>query len=147
MERVQKTLMAAVVAAIFMSAVMVVLFETDILPCGILKGIDASQEFVLLMVMELLTLCIIPVALRLMKFGIVAKSMNSPKALLRWGGLRIAMLCVPMVANTLLYYLYMNVAFGYMGIILLLCLAFVLPTKARCYAEINTCDDSQVNDK
>lgn len=147
MKRVQKILMSAVVAAIFVSAIMVVLFETDLLPCGMLKGIDASQEFVLLTVMELLTLCIIPVALRLMKFGIVAKSMTHPKALLRWGGLRIAMLCVPMVANTLLYYLYMNVAFGYMGIILLLCLAFVLPTKGRCYAEINTSDDSQAIDK
>ena len=47
------------------------------------------------------------------------------------------MLCLPMVANTLLYYIYMNVAFGYMAIILLLSLCFVLPTMARCEAEMN----------
>ena len=31
----------------------------------------------------------------------------------------------------------MNVAFGYMAIILLLSLCFVLPTMARCEAEMN----------
>lgn len=137
MKRIQKLLMSAVVIAIAVSAVIVLLFETDTLPCGFLKTADASREFVLLTVMELLTLCLIPLALRLMKFGRVAKSLTSTDALLRWGGLRIAMLCVPMVVNTLLYYMYMNVAFGYMGIILFLCLAFVFPTRARCESEVH----------
>ena len=54
-----------------------------------------------------------------------------------------------MVANTFLYYIYMNVAFGYMAIILLLSLYFVLPTMARCEVEINdgtsTADDTQAD--
>ena len=50
----------------------------------------------------------------------------------------MAMLCVPMTANTLLYYLFgLNVAFGYMGMICLLCLVFIYPSTARCTAETN----------
>ena len=85
-------------------------------------------------------------ALRLFRFSAVARQLTTTYALLRWGTLRLLMLCVPMVANTLLYYLYMNVAFGYMGIILLLCLAFVLPTKARCDAEVKTGNDNETTE-
>ena len=93
--------------------------------------------------MELLTLCFIPVALRLFKFQFVANSLTSASNLLRWASIRMLMLCLPMVANTLLYYMYMNVAFGYMAIILLLCLAFVLPTKSRCEQEIRSEEDAE----
>ena len=48
---------------------------------------------------------------------------------------RLLILEVPMVINTLLYYIYMNTTFGYMGIMLLLCLPFVFPTLNRCLAE------------
>ena len=57
------------------------------------------------------------------------------KAMLRWGTVRLAMLCVPMVLNTWLYYQFMNVAFGYMAIIGLLSLAFVYPTRTRYIQE------------
>lgn len=61
-----------------------VLFETDLLPCGFLKGVDTSSEFVAATFMELLTLCFIPVALRLFKFQFVANSLTSASNLLRW---------------------------------------------------------------
>ena len=140
MRQVQKYLMSFFLAAVVVSAIIVVLFETDVLQCGVLLDDSGSGEFVVLTFMELLTLCVIPVALRLFKFKSVVESLAAPKALLRWGMLRLAMLCLPMVANTLLYYLYFNVAFGYMGIILLLCLAFVLPTARRCVTEARLCD-------
>lgn len=138
MIRTQKILMRMFAAFVGVSLLMAALFEIDILPCGILRGIDTSSEFVAATFMELLTLCFIPVALRLFKFQFVAKSLTSTANLLRWASLRMLMLCLPMVANTLLYYLYMNVAFGYMAIILMLCLAFVLPTKSRCKQEIKS---------
>lgn len=119
------------------AAVMVILFETETLPTGLLKTEEKSDEFVLLCLMELLTICVIPVALRLFRFGGVARRLTTPEALLRWAGLRLYMLCVPLVVNLLLYYLYFNVAFGYMGIILLLCLFFVVPTRARCESELH----------
>ena len=42
-----------------------------------------------------------------------------------------------MIANTLFYYLFgLNVTFGYMAIILLLCLLLVYPSKRRCMYEV-----------
>lgn len=124
-------------------AVIAVLFETDILPCGQLATEDKRTEFVWATVMELLTIAVIPLALRLFRFGRVARSLTSAAALLRWAMLRLLMLCVPMVVNLLLYYLFMNVAFGYMSIILVLCLFFVVPTKSRCEAELGLNESSE----
>ncbi len=137
MKHTRTVLMATFCVFLAVSAVLVILFETEILPTGLLKTEEKSDEFVLLCLMELLTICVIPIALRLFCFGRVARRLTTPEALLRWAGLRMYMLCVPMVVNLLLYYLYFNVAFGYMGIILLLCLFFVVPTRARCESELH----------
>lgn len=123
-------------AFIAVSVILAVLFETSTLLCGELKGYDTSSEFVVTTIMELLTICVIPMSLRLFKFRKVLCRLTSEESLLRWALLRMLLLCVPMVVNTLLYYLYMNVAFGYMAIVLFLCLAFVVPTKARCEWEV-----------
>lgn len=145
MKKVQRILMHTCVVCVVAALVLTVLFEVDFLPCGVLKGRDGSREFIAAMVMELLTICVIPVALRLFRFSRIASSLTSAEALLRWGLLRLMMLCAPLIANTLLYYLYLNVAFGYMGIILFLCLVFVLPTKARCEAEVGNVDNIELN--
>lgn len=131
---VQKRLMVIFWVAIALSLTMVVVYETTLLVPGIWAD-EKSQEFVIATIMELLTICAIPLALRLFRFKHIAKSIHTPDGYRRWAALRLLMLCVPMVVNTLLYYLYMNVAFGYMGIILLLSLCFIVPTKSRCYME------------
>jgi hypothetical protein len=48
---------------------------------------------------------------------------------------RLIILEAPMVINTLLYYIYMNPTFGYLAIILLLCLPFVFPSYNRCVSD------------
>ena len=115
----------------------IVLFETDVLPCGVLKGQQTQTEFVAAVTMEIFTIALIPLALKLFKLHAVSARLHAcgTEALMRFGLMRLAMLTVPMMANTLLYYLFMNVAFGYLAIILALCLCFVFPTKARCEAE------------
>ena len=55
--------------------------------------------------------------------------------MMKWGLIRLLILEVPMVADTLLYYIYMYTTFGYLAIILLLCLPFVFPTLSRCLDE------------
>jgi hypothetical protein len=57
-------------------------------------------------------------------------------ALMKWGQCRLAMLALPLFMNVLFYYLFMNTTFGYMGIILLLCMPFVYPSMNRCRAEL-----------
>lgn len=137
MKRTQKLLMSTFATFVAVTLVIAALFESDLLPTGILKDDVGSDEFWAATIMELLTLCIIPMSLRLFKFGAVSRRLVSAESLLKYGMVRMLMLCLPMLANTLLYYLYMNVAFGYMAIIVFLCLAFVLPTKTRCESEVS----------
>jgi len=87
--------------------------------------------------MELLTVILIPLALRLFKFKKIATDLSERKqaALVWWGTIRIEMLALPLLANTLLYYLYMSTTFGYMAIILLICMVFIYPSKDKCYFE------------
>ena len=137
LEKVQKKLMIAFCASIAVCALLVVLYETDILPIGIYTE-SKSSEFVWTVIMELLTLCVIPLALKLFKFKQIHTQLIERKAqaLLPWGLARLGLLAIPMLLNTLLYYLYMNVAFGYMGIILFLCLFFIIPTMDRCQSDV-----------
>ena len=52
-------------------------------------------------------------------------------ALRRWGALRILMITVPLLLNTIGYYLFMNTTFGYMALILLICLPFVYTSPKK----------------
>jgi len=118
------------------TVVLVVLFETDVLPSG-LMATEKQTEFLLTTLMELLTLASVYMALRLFKFEKVHQDLVTRKAdgLRRWGLIRLAILLLPMPLNTVLYYLFMNTTFGYMAIILAVCLPFVYPSEARCEAE------------
>ncbi len=126
-------------SAVALAVLMVVCFECGLLTEGGCAGAaDGQTEFVLATVMELLTLCVIPVALRMFKVKKVSDALShSPRNLLRYGSVRILLLAVPLVVNTFLYYIYMSVAFGYMAIILLLAMAFVYPSASRCEADID----------
>ena len=57
-------------------------------------------------------------------------------ALFKWGLLRLALILIPMVGNTYLYYMFMNTTFGYLAIIQLLSLPFVYPSMSRCKSEV-----------
>lgn len=137
MERVRKILLLEFWLPIVVSLVVIVLFENEILIPGAYADNKIADYYVAI-AMELVTICLIPLSLRLFKFKKVKAAIKagSYNGLLHWGALRLAMLVVPMVANAILYYLFMNVAFGYMGIIGLLCLVFVYPSKTRCNTEL-----------
>lgn len=141
MKSTQRVLMIAFAVPIILSLLMVALFETDVLPCGLLAGQGEGQaEFLIAVTMELVTIMAIPVALKMFRLKFIATRLTTPRALMRWGLLRLLLLGVPMVVNALSYYLFMGAAFGYLGIILLLCMVFVTPTKARCYSEVTPAD-------
>lgn len=118
-----------------------VIFETDLLPCGICAD-DKGLEFVAATIMELLTICIIPIAMKLLKLKCVERRMTTLRGVQRFSTYRCLMLTLPLLVNTLLYYMFMNVAFGYMAIILLLSLAFVWPTRQRCHDEAAAASDN-----
>jgi hypothetical protein len=136
MKRTQTVLLAFYILAIIVCVMLVVFYETELLPTGVMAS-DKQSEFLLTTLMELVTLGGIFLALRLFKFKKVHQILCSHRApaLMKLGMLRLSLLLIPMQVNTLLYYLYMNPAFGYMAIILLLCLPFVYPSMNRCLDE------------
>ena len=136
MKKVSQQLIAFYTAQIVLALVIVVLFELDILPTGIMAD-DKQTDFLLTATMEIVSLGAAFLGLRLFKFKIVSKSLveRKEKAMWKWGMTRLLILEAPMVINTLLYYIFMNTTFGYLAIILLLCLPFVYPSLNRCLAE------------
>lgn len=135
MKETQKILMTTFVASLACALLLVVAGEIGVLPTGTLTE-RKSAEFVILSVMELLTICTIPLALRLFKFNRVKRRLTDSNGLRRWALVRMFMLGDLMFINVLLYYLFMNPAFGYMGIIVFLCMFFIVPTQSRCENEI-----------
>jgi len=102
---------------------------------------DATREtvFVVSTLMILLTLAAIPIGLRLFKFRKVADDLRQrgELALLKWGVLRLSMIGDLLVINTLLYYIFgFEPAFGYLAVICLLSMPFIVPTMSRCEAEV-----------
>lgn len=142
-ERTQKILMLECWSYIIVSLIIVVLFEMNILESGMWKD-DGPLFFTIAVVMELLLLCLAPLALYLFRIPfihrrLISDSSKAPQQLLFWGTVRMDMLGLPMVFNTLFYYLFgLQVTFGYMAIILLLCLLLVYPTMNRCLYETGT---------
>ena len=119
------------------TAVMAVLFETEVLSTGLLAGLSPNTELVVTTLVELLSLLLIPVSLKMFKFKPVRQDLVQRKeqALRKWGVVRLGVLFSVLFVNTLLYYIYMNTAFGNLAIITLLCLPFVYPSRDRCLTE------------
>ena len=136
MKKVSKQLLVFYTFQVALALVFVVLFETDVLPVGI-KADDKQSEFILTALMEIISLAAAFLGLRLFKFKTIHNDLVRRKetAMWKWGMTRLLILEAPMVINTLLYYIYMNTTFGYLGIILLLCLPFVFPSLSRCQDE------------
>ena len=136
MKETKNQLMSVFVSGTVLPLMIVCIYETEVVVPGLLAT-DKQSEFLLTFLMELMTLGCAFLALRLFKFEKIHQEMISDKAvaLRKWGVIRLVMLLFPLWADTLLYYLYMNTTFGYLGIILVLCLPFVYPSKSRCEAE------------
>ena len=137
MKKCARKLQAIVYSAIGLSLLMIILFETDILAPGSCGG-NMTAEFYTLMAAELITICVVPLALWMFRAKTIKQKLISGKehSLLRFGILRLSLLIVPMVANTLLYYMFMLPSFGYMAIILFLSIFFVFPSMERCVSRI-----------
>ena len=136
MKETKNQLMCVFVAGIVWPLMIVCIYETEIVVPGLLAT-DKQSEFLLTFLMELMTLGCAFLALRLFKFEKIHQELITDKAvaLRKWGVIRLVMLLFPLWADTLLYYIYMNTTFGYLGIILALCLPFVYPSMSRCEAE------------
>ena len=129
---VEKYLRNLFIGTVSVPLLIATVYECDVLPTGVFAG-KAQEEFLAVIIMELLTIVMIPLALRLFKAKDVERKVaeGDTLALRRWGALRILMITVPLLLNTIGYYLFMNTTFGYMALILLICLPFVYTSPKK----------------
>ena len=117
---------------LIITAVLIILFETGILPSGICSG-NTQVEFLVQTTMIILTLGVIPVALRMVKHQSVQDGTEEPNGKKEKINakhlIRVLLIAIPMLLNTICYYIYIKVSFAYLGVILLIAFLFVLPKK------------------
>lgn len=128
------------VYAAFLLAAGALYVAGDFLQCDMSVFEDASKgvRFVVSTLMILITIALLPLSLRLFRFRPVRLDLLSRKeaALKRWGFLRICCLGTLLVVNTFLYYAFgFETTCGYLAVVVLLCMPFVVPTLSRCQAE------------
>ena len=129
---VEKYLRNLFIGTVAVPLLIATVYECDVLPTGVFAG-KAQEEFLAVIIMELLTIVMIPLALRLFKAKDVERKVaeGDTLALRIWGALRILMITVPLLLNTIGYYLFMNTTFGYMALILLIDLPFVYTSPKK----------------
>ena len=132
MKKTVNILRTLFIASVGIAVVVAALYELDILPTGVLAD-RPQDEFLCTIAMELVTIVFIPIALRLFKTKDVDRRLDEGdiKTFKTWSIVRILMITVPLLMNTLLYYIFMNTAFGYMAFILLICLPFIYPATRK----------------
>ena len=132
MKKTVNILRTLFIASVGIAVVVAALYELDILPSGVLAD-RPQDEFLCTIAMELVTIVFIPMALRLFKTKDVDRRLDEGdiKTFKTWSIVRILMITVPLLMNTLLYYLFMNTTFGYMALILLICLPFIYPATRK----------------
>ena len=132
MKKTVNILRTLFIASVGIAVVVAALYELDILPTGVLAD-RPQDEFLCTIAMELVTIVFIPIALRLFKTKDVDRRLDEGdiKTFKTWSIVRILMITVPLLMNTLLYYIFMNTTFGYMALILLICLPFIYPANSK----------------
>ena len=132
MKKTVNILRTLFIASVGIAVVVAALYEIDILPSGVLAD-RPQDEFLCTIAMELVTIVFIPIALRLFKTKDVDRRLDEGdiKTFKTWSIVRILMITVPLLMNTLLYYIFMNTTFGYMALILLICLPFIYPATRK----------------
>lgn len=124
------------------------LYETGLLPKGICVG-DANKVYILQTVGILLTIGLIPFALRMFSLQLVRRVKELPlrKALTsyrRWSDVRLSMLFVPAMINLQFYYLTMNTTGLFCAAMALIATLFCIPSESRMKNELDLPED--IND-
>ena len=116
-----------------LTVLLAALYECDILPQGLFAG-DAQMEYIMQVTSILLTICLIPLSLRL--FNLSLKSYR------RWSEIRIALLTVASLASLSAYYWTMDTTGLLCTGMTVIASLFCVPGKERLLSELNLSDTS-----
>lgn len=117
---------------LLIAALIAILFETGIIAEGTLAGNDL-QTYWMSIVGVALTIVLVPVSMRLMKFKYVSSAVaQDEQAYYRWSILRLVLLGAPLLYNTLCYYLFgCETTCGYLALMVVIAFLFVWPSTDR----------------
>ena len=119
----------------------VVLYETGLYQEGLLAG-NAQMEYILQSVSILLTIGLIPFALRMFNMNLVKRIKDLPlqqalKSYQTWSILRLALLFVPAILELSFYYLTMNTTNLFCACMALIATLFCVPSENRIKNELD----------
>ena len=149
MKKTRNLLMAIFSGSLLLAAILYILGEFLHVDMGIFAETTRQQRFVCSTVMILLTISLLPLSLRLFKFKRISNDLQQRKApaLARWGTLRLSIMGALLVVNTFLYYAFeLEASYGYLAVVTLLCMPFVIPTMNRCKEEVEEVKDPEFSE-
>ena len=120
---------------------LVVLYATGLYQEGLLAG-NAQMEYILQSVSILLTIGLIPFALRMFNMNLVKRIKDLPlqqalKSYQIWSILRLALLFVPAIMALSFYYLTMNTTNLFCACMALIATLFCVPSESRIKNELD----------
>ena len=120
---------------------LVVLYETGLYQEGMIAG-NAQMEYILQSVSILLTIGLIPFALRMFNLNLVKRIKELPlqqalKSYQTWSLLRLALLFVPAILALSFYYLTMNTTNLFCACMSLIATLFCVPSEGRIKNELD----------
>lgn len=129
-----------------LTVLLAALYECDILPQGLLAG-DAQMEYIMQVTSILLTICLIPLSLRLFNLSLTRHIAalplkNALKSYRRWSEIRIALLTVASLASLSAYYWTMDTTGLLCTGMTVIASLFCVPGKERLLSELNLSDTS-----
>ena len=124
---------------------LVVLYETGLYQEGMIAG-NAQMEYILQSVSILLTIGLIPFALRMFNLNLVKRIKELPlqqalKSYQTWSLLRLALLFVPAILALSFYYLTMNTTNLFCACMALIATLFCVPSENRIKNELDLPDN------
>lgn len=149
MKKTHNLLMTIFSSALLLATLLYILGEFLHVDLGIFAETTREQRFICSTVMILLTIALLPLSLRLFKFKRVSNDLQQRKApaLAKWGTLRLCVMGALLVVNTFLYYAFeLEASYGYLAVVTLLCMPFVIPTMSRCEEEVKTPEIQEIPD-
>ena len=119
----------------------VVLYETGLYQKGIQAG-NAQMEYILQSVSILLTIGLIPFALRMFNLNLVKRIKELPleqalKSYQIWSNVRLSLLFVPAILAMSFYYLTMNTTNLFCACMALIATLFCVPSESRIINELD----------
>lgn len=143
-EQIKRILKWQIVAFILVWALPLVyalLHETGVLSQGALAG-DARMEYIFQTIGILMTIVLIPFALRIFNLNLVKRIQELPlqqalKSYRIWADVRLALLVVPALINLQFYYLTLNNTGLFCAAMALIASLFCVPSESRIKNELD----------